>query len=51
MKVVNNTNKIVTLANGKRIPAYGTINISNPTEEVLEQISNLIKSEILKASF
>lgn len=51
MKVINKTNKVVTLTNGRRIPAYESITITNPDTDLIEQISNLVRNGILEASF
>lgn len=51
MKVKNNTNKVVTLVNGRRIPAYESIVITDPNTDLVEQISNLVRNGILEASF
>lgn len=48
MKIVNNTNKVITLISGKRIPKYGSIEIADVTEELVQQLNNLERAGLIR---
>ena len=51
MTVTNNTSKLITLLNEKKIKPHDTIVISSPEEELLKQIETLVNRGQLSASF
>lgn len=51
MTVTNNTSKLITLLNEKKIKPHDTIIINNPEEELLKQIENLINMGQVSTGF
>lgn len=51
MTVTNNTSKLITLLNEKKIKPHETVNVSNPNDVLLKQIEALVKRGLLSASF
>ena len=51
MKIINNTSKVITLVNGKKIEKYASITVSNPGEELMQQVSRLVELGIIRAEF
>lgn len=51
MKVINNTNKVITLVNGKKVNKYGSINILTKTEELMQQLNRLIELGLVRVEF
>ena len=41
MKITNNTTQTITLVNGQKLTKFKTLNIKDPSAELLEQIENL----------
>lgn len=48
MKVINNTNKNITLINNKVIKKYDSVFIEEADEQLMNQINSLVKSGLLR---
>jgi len=49
MKITNNSNKVITLINGKKIEKYSSIEISQPDGQLMLQINQLTKMGLIRA--
>lgn len=50
MKIINNTDKIITLVNGKKVSRYGNL-IVTKNEELMQQLERLIKLGLVRVEF
>lgn len=48
MKIINNTNKNIFLVNGKKVPAYGSVEVYTTSEELNLQLQNLQKKGLVR---
>ena len=51
MKVTNNSNKVITLINGKKSEKYSSVNIDNPNNQLMVQIEHLVKMGLIRAEY
>lgn len=51
MKIINNSSRIITLVNGKKLGRFETVNVSELTEELERQIVNLQKLGLIRTEF
>ena len=51
MKIINNTDKIITLVNGKKVSRYGSLITTAKTEEFMQQLDGLIKLGLVRVEF
>lgn len=51
MKIINNSDKIITLVNGKKVSRYSSLIISAKTEELMQQLEGLIKLGLVRVEF
>lgn len=50
MKIINNTDKIITLVNGKKVSRYGNLIVAK-TEELMQQLERLISLGLVRVEF
>lgn len=48
MTVINNSNKNITLLNGKKIFRYGKIKLEEVSSDLQKQINNLVKMGLIR---
>lgn len=51
MKIINNTEKNITLVNNKIIKRYDFIIVNNPSAELIKQLENLANLGLVRAEF
>lgn len=50
MKIINNTDKIITLVNGKKVSRYGSLIVAK-NEELMQQLERLVKLGLVRVEF
>lgn len=48
MKVINNSSRVITLVNGKKVGRFDSVNVNEVTDELLSQIENLKKLGLIR---
>ena len=51
MKIINNTDKIITLVNGKKVSRYSSLIITAKTEDLMQQLEGLTKLGLVRVEF